>query len=99
MQEKVSPVRSTKPGVQVFLLLAGQEASRLCLEGDNDDGEFEVPLLLQVRQNPRPKEHLTLADTIQVGIQLQVLHLEETTLLQPSLHHVVLTYSFRFCKH
>ena len=60
----------------MFVLLAGQEASCLSLEGDDDDGQFEVPLLLQLGQNPRPEEHLTLTDTIQVSVQIQVLYLK-----------------------
>ena len=62
--------------VKQFLLLSGQEASCLCLEGDDDDGEFDVSLLLQLSQNSRPEEHLTLTDTKQVRIQIQVLHLK-----------------------
>lgn len=61
----------------LFLLLAGQEASCLSLESDDDDGQFEISLLLQLSQNSRPEEHLTLTDAIQVRIQIQVLHLEE----------------------
>lgn len=60
-----------------LVLLAGQEASCLSLESDDDDGQFEISLLLQLSQNSRPEEHLTLTDAIQVRIQIQVLHLEE----------------------
>lgn len=59
------------------VLLAGQEGSSLSLEGDDDDGEFDVSLLLQLSQNSGPEEHLTLTNTEQVGIQIQVLHLED----------------------
>lgn len=59
------------------VLLAGQEASGLCLEGDDDDGEFEVTLLLQLGQNSSPEEHFTLPDAVEVGIQVQVFNLEE----------------------
>lgn len=65
-------------------LLAGQEASRLSLEGDDDDGQFEVSLLLQLSQNARPEEHLTLTDPIQVGVQVQVLYLQQKQLPQLS---------------
>lgn len=73
-------------------LLAGQEASGLCLEGDDDDGQFEIPLLLQLGQNSSPEEHFTLTDAIEVGIQLQVFYLEENSLLQPHLAISVLTW-------
>ena len=62
---------------QVFLLLAGQEASCLCLEGNDDDGQFEVSLFLQLGQNSCSEKHLTLTDTVQVSVQVQVLHLQE----------------------
>lgn len=65
----------------LVLLLAGQEAAGLRLEGDDDHGQFEVPLLLQLSQDSGPEEHLTLTDAVQVGVQVQVLHLwggEET---------------------
>lgn len=65
-------------------LLAGQEASCLSLEGDDDDGQFEVSLLLQLSQNARPEEHLTLTDTIQVGVQVQVLYLQQKRISQLS---------------
>lgn len=65
-----------RTSVDSFLLLAGQEASSLCLEGDDDDGEFEVSLLLQLSQNSRPEEHLTLTNTVQVGVQIKVFHLQ-----------------------
>lgn len=57
-------------------LLAGQVASGLSLEGDDDHGQFDVSLLLQLGQDARPEEHLALADAVQVGVQVQVLHLE-----------------------
>lgn len=58
-------------------LLAGQEASSLSLEGDDDDCQFNVSLFLQLGQDTRPEEHLALADAVQVGVQVQVLHLEQ----------------------
>ncbi len=63
----------------LFLLLAGQEASCLSLEGDDDDGQFEISLLLQLGQNSCPEEHFTLTNTIQVCIQIKVLYLEKTS--------------------
>lgn len=75
-----------------MVLLAGQEAPGLCLEGYDDDGQFEIPLLLQLGQNSSPKEHLTLTNAIEVGIQLQVFYLEENSLLQPHLPVSVLTW-------
>lgn len=73
------------PGLRRGGLLAGQEASGLRLEGDDDDGELEVPLLLQLGQHSGPEEHLTLADAIEVGIQIQMFDLEENSLFQPWL--------------
>lgn len=69
----VAPQKETKGEFNVFhvlmlLLLAAQEASCLRLEGDDDDCQFEVSLLFQLGQNPRPEEHLALADTIQVRV-------------------------------
>lgn len=58
-------------------ILAGKEASGLPLEGDDDDGQLDVSLLLQLGEHARPEKHLALADTVQVGVQVQVLHLEE----------------------
>ena len=49
-------------------LLASQEGSGLRLEGNGDNGEFKVPLLLQLGQHPCPEEHLALTDTVQVRI-------------------------------
>lgn len=57
------------------LSLSSQEAPCLCLEGDDDHGQFDVSLLLQLRQNPCPEEHLTLSDAVQVCVQIQVLYL------------------------
>lgn len=69
-----------------MVLLAGQEASGLCLEGDDDHGQFEVSLLLQLGQNSGSKEHFTLTNAIEVGIQIQVFYLgEQSEKLQPPL--------------
>ena len=51
--------------------LAGQVSAAHGLEGDDDVGDLEVPLLLQMGQDPGPEEDLTLADPEQVGVQLQ----------------------------
>ena len=47
------------------------------LEVDDDVGDLEVPLLLQVSQDSGPKEDLTLTDPEQVGVQLQGPYLGE----------------------
>ena len=75
-----------------LVLLAGQEASGLRLEGDDDDSQFEIPFLLQLGQNSSPKEHFTLTNAIEVGIQFQVFNLEENNLLYPHLPVPVLTW-------
>jgi len=62
----------------MFFSPAAQEAPCLCLEGDDDDGQFEVSLFLQLSQNSRPEEHLTLTNAIQVGVQFQMFYLETT---------------------
>ena len=52
-------------------LLPGQVASAAGLEPDDDVGDLQVPLLLQVGQHAGPEEDLTLADAVQVAVQLQ----------------------------
>lgn len=54
-----------------MLLLAGHVASAPGLETDDDVGDLHVPLLLQVSQDSCSEEHFALANTVQVGIQLQ----------------------------
>ncbi|PWA16075.1 hypothetical protein CCH79_00016508, partial [Gambusia affinis] len=49
-----------------------QKASCLRLEGDDDDGQLEVSLFLQLSQNSRPEEHFTLTDAVQVRVQIQI---------------------------
>ena len=51
--------------------LPGKVSTAHGLEGDDDVGDLEVPLLLQVGQDPGPEEDLTLADPEQIGVQLQ----------------------------
>lgn len=85
----MGPKKATKGRVNDFwvlmlLLLAAQEASCLCLEGDDDDGQFEVSLLFQLSQNSRPEEHFALTDTIQVRVQIQVLYLETRRGMNPA---------------
>ena len=53
------------------LLPPGQETAAVGLELDDQVGHSQVPLLLQVGQHAGPEEDLGLADTEQVGIQLQ----------------------------
>lgn len=45
------------------------------LEADDDVGDLQVSLLLQMSQNSSSEENLTLADTEEVGVQLQGLDL------------------------
>lgn len=66
----------------MFSILASQEASCLCLEGDNDNGQFQVSLFLQLCQNSCPEEHLTLTNAEQVRIQIQVFYLEKKKLIK-----------------
>ena len=55
---------------------AGNISPGLGLEGDDDVGELEVSLLLQVSQYSCAEEDLTLAHTVEVGVQLQGLDLQ-----------------------
>ena len=56
-------------------LLAGHVSTTPGLEADDDVGDLNIPLLLQVGQDTGPEKHLTLANPEQVGIQLQGLDL------------------------
>lgn len=67
---------------RLISILASQKTSCLCLEGDDDDGQFQVSLFLQLGQNPCPEEHLTLTNTVQVRIQVQVFYLEKRRLIK-----------------
>lgn len=58
------------------ILLAGHVASAPGLETDDDVGDLHVSLLLQVSQDSCSEEHFALANTVQVGIQLQASDLE-----------------------
>lgn len=59
-------------------LLARQIPPADGLEVNNDVGDLQVPLLLQVGQDSGPEENLTLANTEQVSVQLQGFDLWET---------------------
>lgn len=45
------------------------------LQLDDDLGELEVPLLLQLGQDPRTEEHLGVSDAVRGRIQVQCLQL------------------------
>lgn len=45
------------------------------LEGDDDDRDLHVSLLLQLGQHSCAEEDLALTDAVQVLVQVQVLHL------------------------
>lgn len=64
-------------GVWAWSSLSGKEATGLGLEGDNNDGDLEVALLLQLSQNSGPEKDLTLTDPVQVWVQVQVLNLQQ----------------------
>jgi hypothetical protein len=52
-------------------VLASHVATAPGLEVDDDVGDLDVPLLLQVGQHSGPEEHLALPDPVQVRVQLQ----------------------------
>jgi len=56
-------------------VLSGQESSSLGLESDDDHGDLQISLLLQLGQHSRAEEHLTQSDPVQVGVQVQMLDL------------------------
>lgn len=56
--------------------LPGQVAPAAGLEADDDVRDLQVPLLLQVGQHAGPEEDLTLADAVQIAVQLQGFDLE-----------------------
>lgn len=51
--------------------LPGQVAPAAGLEPDDDIGDLQVPLLLQVGQHAGPEEDLALADAVEVAVELQ----------------------------
>ena len=61
-------------GFCVFIL-SGEEASSLRLESDDDHGDLQISLLLQLGQHSCAEEDFTLSDPVQVGVQVQVLDL------------------------
>ena len=56
-------------------VLASHVATAPGLEVDDDVGDLDVPLLLQVGQHSGPEEHLALPDPVEVGVQLQAFDL------------------------
>lgn len=66
--------------LQSSSLLACNIAPASGLETDDDISDLQVPLLLQVGQDSSTEKHFTLADPIEVRIQLQSFDLTvETT--------------------
>lgn len=59
-------------------LLARQISPTDGLEVNDDVSDLQIPLLLQVGQDPGSKEDLTLTDTEEVAVQLQGLNLPNT---------------------
>lgn len=57
--------------VVVAVVLASHIATAPGLEVDDDVGDLQVPLLLQVGQDSGPEKHLALADPVQVRVQFQ----------------------------
>lgn len=58
-----------------MVLLAGHVASAPGLEADDYVGDLHVPLLLQVSQDSSSEEHFALANSVEIGVQLQALDL------------------------
>lgn len=58
-------------------LLPGQVATTHGLESHDDIGDLQVSLLLQVGQDPGPKEDFALPDSVQVGVEFQGLDLQK----------------------
>lgn len=56
--------------------LSGQVAPAAGLEPDDDVGDLQVSLLLQVGQHTGPEEDLALADAVQVAVELQGFNLD-----------------------
>lgn len=51
--------------------LSGQVAPAAGLEADDDVSDLQVPFLLQVGQHAGPEEDFTLADAVQIAVELQ----------------------------
>lgn len=45
------------------------------MESDDDHGDLQISLLLQLGQHPRAEEDLAESDPVQVGVQVQMLDL------------------------
>lgn len=63
------------------LLLSSQEASRLSLESDDDHGDLQISLLLQLGKHSSSEEDLTLSNPVQVGVQVKMLDLHRHKIL------------------
>lgn len=55
---------------------SGQDSSTVGLESDDDVGQFQVSLFLQMSKDTGAEEDLALTDAIEVGVKLQVSDLE-----------------------
>ena len=66
--------------------LPGQVAPAAGLEADDDVGDLQVPLLLQVGQHAGPEEDLALPNAVQVAVELQGFDLEEESRLLTMCH-------------
>lgn len=56
--------------------LSGQVAPAAGLEPDDDVGDLQVALLLQVGQYAGPEEDFALADAVQIAVELQGFNLD-----------------------
>lgn len=57
-------------------LLSGQVTPAAGLEANDDVGDLQVPLFLQVGEHSCPEEHFALANAVQVTVELQGFDLE-----------------------
>ena len=61
---------------QTVGVLASKVASADGLEVDDDLGQLDVPLLLQLRQHACTEEHLRVPDTVRGRVKVQSLQLQ-----------------------
>lgn len=66
-----SQLRNWNKNHEIRHSLACQVSTANGLEVDDDVGDLQIALLLQVSQNTSSEEDLTLTDAEQVGVQLQ----------------------------
>ena len=59
----------------LLYLLPSHVATAAGLELDDDLGELQISLLLQLSQYPGPEEHLGVSDAIGGRVKVQCLHL------------------------